>query len=707
MSTETKVPSIPSPGQDPDGFMRAIQEIVQVREGARGNPLDRSVTFRDLVDSGLAAPNRAFAGKGRIPASQLITPAGSGSAVGTGIKPTMTVPPRPLGVAAVGTFATVLVTWLAPEYANHAYAEILRSDTNDIGQAVVIGSSVGGQYADSVGEASSKYYWVRFVSTSGVKGSASVGVNGKTALSPEFVMANLLATTWQPNTAYSLFQYVQPTDPNGMLYRVTQEGTSGSTEPEWPTVEGQTKTDGTVRWVAASADERVPFIIGTVNGLPAVVIDTAYIGDATISSAMIKEAFLDNLTAIHGTLNFARIEQGNIFELSVGGEIRSETYSPFNNVGFIIRNNPGRDPLTPTALEYTAEFYGDTLFSGDIRAARIMGGMIVGNVFGIPTDTDNGSYEFIAIRDVVSDVVYGERADSYADVPNCSVYYNGVEYTTFGTNSYADLPGVPSIYYQQPYAGYTISGRWDEPPSASAETSLKKDFFLRNGLPLRSVNTSGNRPAVVKTAPLNIVSCSAVGRNYNRYKSVNVPAMITITRDSAFVESAFIAGSATDSNGIWIGIRGGDNETLLCEVYFGGKKTYIKYPNQPSVEFTNTLSSIVETNLVMPVGGINYRNKQRNLTLSNAYLEIVASLESICVGSTANVTGALPLVRTRLKAGSYILIKSIPFIDSSNVGLCADVRGCGVFLHGGSAHSSKPVGLDIGFAFSSSMDNDA
>lgn len=409
LQPETKVPSVPNPGQDPDGFMRAIQEIVQVREGARGNPLDRGVTFRDLVNAGLAAPNPAFAGKGRLPASVMITPTPGN--VGTGGKPDLTVPPMPRDVAVVGTFSSILVSWAQPDYSNHAYAEILRADVNDIGQAVIIGSSVGRQYADAVGESAEKYYWVRFVSIQNAKGPASVGKRGKTALSAEFVMANLLAQTWQAATAYSLFQYVMPTTNNGLMYRVSQEGISGATEPVWPTVIGQTITDGTVRWTAVAADERVPFIIGTVNGEPAVVIDSAYIGDATITAAMIKEAFIESLVAIQGKLTFAVIEQGNIFELAIGGDIRSETFSPLYNTGFIIRNEPGRDPSTPGTRQYTAEFYGDTLFSGDIRAARVLGGIVVAQTLAVPSCADNGSFEYIANREVINNSVTAFRAD--------------------------------------------------------------------------------------------------------------------------------------------------------------------------------------------------------------------------------------------------------------------------------------------------------
>ncbi|MCX2728562.1 hypothetical protein OO015_13815 (plasmid) [Thermomicrobium sp. 4228-Ro] len=64
------------------------------------------------------------------------------------------------------------------------------------------------------------------------------------------------ATVWQPNTAYSVGDYVIPTAFNTSgprrLYRCTTAGTSGASEPSWPTTEGGTVNDGTVVWTEAT-----------------------------------------------------------------------------------------------------------------------------------------------------------------------------------------------------------------------------------------------------------------------------------------------------------------------------------------------------------------------------------------------------------------------------------------------------------------------
>lgn len=64
---------------------------------------------------------------------------------------------------------------------------------------------------------------------------------------------------WETGTAYSLGATVEPTSPNGFVYRVTTAGTShATTEPTWPTSGvGSTVTDGTVTWTLLGARHQI------------------------------------------------------------------------------------------------------------------------------------------------------------------------------------------------------------------------------------------------------------------------------------------------------------------------------------------------------------------------------------------------------------------------------------------------------------------
>lgn len=67
--------------------------------------------------------------------------------------------------------------------------------------------------------------------------------------------AAVSATVWAASAAYSVGALVAPTTGNdlGHYFKATVAGTSGATEPTWPTVVGQTVTDGTVTWVCMGA----------------------------------------------------------------------------------------------------------------------------------------------------------------------------------------------------------------------------------------------------------------------------------------------------------------------------------------------------------------------------------------------------------------------------------------------------------------------
>ena len=56
-TTNTKVPSIPAVPKnerEATAFNNSIKEALEVRLGRRGDPKDRAVTLRELIDSGMA-----------------------------------------------------------------------------------------------------------------------------------------------------------------------------------------------------------------------------------------------------------------------------------------------------------------------------------------------------------------------------------------------------------------------------------------------------------------------------------------------------------------------------------------------------------------------------------------------------------------------------------------------------------------------------
>ena len=67
------------------------------------------------------------------------------------------------------------------------------------------------------------------------------------------------STAWATSTAYTLGQYVRPTNANlnGHIYQVTTAGTTSGSEPTWPTAQGATVSSGPVVFTEATSTHRI------------------------------------------------------------------------------------------------------------------------------------------------------------------------------------------------------------------------------------------------------------------------------------------------------------------------------------------------------------------------------------------------------------------------------------------------------------------
>lgn len=164
----TKIPGFPPIPQNIDAatkaYLRAIGEALEVRLGLRGDPVDRAVTLRELIDSGLATQ------LGHVP----FNPDTLGTTVDfeSAVAPDLTQPPAPTGLTATAAFETVLLEWGNGnlQFRNFAFTEIHRATSDVIGNATLVGVVRGNRFADNVDSDTTHYYWVRHVSTSDIRG---------------------------------------------------------------------------------------------------------------------------------------------------------------------------------------------------------------------------------------------------------------------------------------------------------------------------------------------------------------------------------------------------------------------------------------------------------------------------------------------------------------------------------------------------------
>ena len=85
-------------------FFSALTEIIETGEGNRGNPLDKKLTYRELLESGAFTLRPGW------------KPGGTGGLVPSPGVPDRAVPPAPVGFQAVGVFGMNTLTWDNPYY---------------------------------------------------------------------------------------------------------------------------------------------------------------------------------------------------------------------------------------------------------------------------------------------------------------------------------------------------------------------------------------------------------------------------------------------------------------------------------------------------------------------------------------------------------------------------------------------------------------
>jgi hypothetical protein len=179
--------------------LAVLEQVVNIRLGRRGDPRDRAVTLRELIDSGLATELAS-------------TPFDTNNSGNTGFVNSgeklqdLAVPPIPTGFTASGAFSTIHLSWNFPAYSNHAHTEVYVHTSDVIGDAQLLGIQAGRVFIDPVGSGQTRYYWVRHVNTNNITGpfNAAAGTVASTALDVSHILTLLTNSITSGQLAQSL-----------------------------------------------------------------------------------------------------------------------------------------------------------------------------------------------------------------------------------------------------------------------------------------------------------------------------------------------------------------------------------------------------------------------------------------------------------------------------------------------------------------------
>jgi hypothetical protein len=242
--TPSSIPGLP-PGIDPQlrMFLSSIKENLEVRLRQRGNALDASPTFKDLLDTGILKIKDGVTtiGGRQYTAEQLL---GLVQFTMPDWITSDTAPPPPTGLVVSTDATNTILRWEESEFDQYSETEIWRATSNNLSLAKKIGSTSGSEFTDGLPDPGQVYYyWIRDVAYNfltgpfnDVNGAPTSLGPGSVTVSQRFVSQDVEITWPTPasNIAVSLYriEFFQDTwqqlalvSGNSFRFKVTWSGT--------------------------------------------------------------------------------------------------------------------------------------------------------------------------------------------------------------------------------------------------------------------------------------------------------------------------------------------------------------------------------------------------------------------------------------------------------------------------------------------------
>lgn len=398
--TPSSIPGLPT-GVDPQlrQFLSAIKENLEVRLRQRGNALDASPTFKDLLDSGILKIKEGVTtiGGRQYNAEQLL---GLVEFTLPGWITSDTAPPAPDGLVVTTDATNTILNWAASTFDTYAETEVWRSGTNNLSTAEKIGSTSGNTFTDGLPETGAAYYyWIRDVSYNFLTGPFN-DVNGATvflgpgpvAISTQFVGADVEFSWPTPTSNLAVSLYKLEYFDGGWLPVDLISGNSYRLKATWAGVrqfrlsaldindnQGASTTTTVTVVVSAAPQVTVGFdgeqlLLSWVPPAGSLPIDRYEVYDTTVSSGtqlatLYATVFRTKVTFLNKTLLVRAIDSaGNAGDarsvpiaIAAPGVTGLATEVIDNNVLFRWSGLPGSLPIRTYELRRGATYAGSTL----------------------------------------------------------------------------------------------------------------------------------------------------------------------------------------------------------------------------------------------------------------------------------------------------------------------------------------------------------
>jgi hypothetical protein len=185
------------PSDKASNFNARLRETMMTYLGKQGDPLDRGITLRDLVESGFVKLTGGRIGGGPVP----LLP---GDVIGESTEPDFTPPPTPTGFVATAGIATVTIEHDAPNYPQgrghlrtRVYGVIVSAGDPlpTFDDAVEIAQFSGRVFAYATNPSTTWRLWIKWETVDNVLGQPAGGTNGLAVTTGQDVSLLLEALT--------------------------------------------------------------------------------------------------------------------------------------------------------------------------------------------------------------------------------------------------------------------------------------------------------------------------------------------------------------------------------------------------------------------------------------------------------------------------------------------------------------------------------